>query len=727
MRPIQTYLVVEQRRRRKMRWKNSLRRGARRSGWGIGMLVSLGLASLVLAAILAYAGLTCDLPSPAMLSALLDPPGGLLLQPTRIYDRSGQHLLLVLDGGLGGQRQVISLDPANPEHAPQALVMATVATADPGFWNQPGFLLSDLTSSRNATLAETLVSDLLLSNEPPSLARNLRVRILAAQVTARDGREKVLEWYLNSANYGHLAFGAEAAAHLYFGIPASQLNLAEAVLLAAVAQSPALNPLDAPDAARANQNQAIVSLLTSGAITHQQADQALATPLVFQKQVVNSSNPAVAFTNLVEDEVAQVVGRARLERGGLEIRTTLDYDLQLQLICTLRTQLLRISTSTSAAALPEENGAADHCQAADLLPTISFTGPANPSSFLTDLAASGMLLDPQTGQVLAMVGDITAQGAESPVMSAHASGSLLTPFIYLAGFTRGMGPATLVWDIPSSLPPALSDQTNPGGKFHGPVRLRVALANDYLAPAAQLLAQIGPDVVWSSSLPFGLPALAGDSVPFSGGSLSPLQAAQAYGVLANQGVMAGQAGAASGASAPLQLSALLQVQDSASNTLLDWSEPAVRPIISPPLAYLVNQILSDEPARWPSLGSSNPLAIGRQAAAKLGQTADGQDTWSVGYTPQRLSVVWIGMKQGLSSPPGSNGNGAETGSQDTNPSGSQPRLDVRWAAGAWHALMQYANRDLAASGWTPPPGIQDGQCLRPIWAAAHPSLPERGQ
>ena len=74
-------------------------------------------------------------------------------------------------------------------------------------------------------------------------------RILAAQLTAYYGREKIVEWYLNSANYGHFAYGADAAARLYFSKPASQLNLAESALLAAVSQAPAINPLDAPQAA----------------------------------------------------------------------------------------------------------------------------------------------------------------------------------------------------------------------------------------------------------------------------------------------------------------------------------------------------------------------------------------------------------------------------------------------------------------------------------------------
>jgi membrane peptidoglycan carboxypeptidase len=705
MRPLETYLVVEQRRRRKTHRQNRVQQGSRRTAWGLGVLVGFGLVTLILAAVLAYASLTQDLPSPALLPALLDAPGGLLLQPTRIYDRSGQHLLLSLDSGQPGQRQVISLDAGIPDHLPQALVTATLAIEDPGFWNHPGFLWTDLTGSRNDTLAEKLVSDLLLSNEPPSLSRNLRVRILAAQVTSTYGREKILEWYLNNANYGHLAFGAEAAAQLYLGKPASQLNQAEAILLAAVAQAPALNPLDAPDAARTNQRQAVAHLLASGAITKQQADQAQAAPLAFQKAAADPGNPAIAFTHLVEDEVSQLVGRSRLERGGLEIRTTLDYDLQNQLNCTLRTQLLRIDTSTSDAALLVTGNASDECPAASLLPTNNFTNSSGGSSLSDNVAASGVIVDPQTGQILAMLGDVTSQGTEAPAMGGHASGSLLTPFIYLAGFTRGMSPATLVWDIPSSLPSSLSDQSNPDGKFHGPVRLRIAMDNDYLVPAAQILAQISPDVVWSSTSPFGLPSMSGESVPFSGGILSPLQAAEAFSVLANQGTMAGQAAAGSADSNSLELSALLVVRGSTADTLLDWTEPALRPIISAPLAYLVNQALSDEPARWPSLGSSNSLAIGLQAAAKLGQTADGQDTWTVGYTPQRVSVVWIGIKQGLNNPQSSGVGDKNTNRQDNNASGSQSRLDPRWSAGVWHALMQYASRDLPVVGWAVPAGI----------------------
>ncbi len=231
MRPLKTYLVIKRRRQRASWRRISFKRQTRRVGWGLGAFFGLTIVGLVMAAVLAYANLTRDLPSLARLPALLDSPSGVLLQPTRIYDRSGQHLLLSLDNGQAGPRKYISIDPTVPNHIPQVLVQAILATADPDFWNHPGFLWSDLTSSQISTLAESLVSELLLADEPPSLARNLRVRILAAQITAVYGRQKILEWYLNSANFGHLAYGVEAASQLYLGKPASQLNLAEIRLI----------------------------------------------------------------------------------------------------------------------------------------------------------------------------------------------------------------------------------------------------------------------------------------------------------------------------------------------------------------------------------------------------------------------------------------------------------------------------------------------------------------
>ncbi|MBA4380537.1 MAG: hypothetical protein C0393_07690, partial [Anaerolinea sp.] len=314
------------------------------------------------------------------------------------------------------------------------------------------------------------------------------------------------------------------------------------------------------------------------------------------------------------------------------------------------------------------------CEAARLLPTLP------PGIVLTNAAASALVLDSRSGQALAAVGD-TRPGQESAYLSAHPSGTLLTPFIYLTGFTRGLNPASLGWDIPRGAIANLDAQHLLGNQYHGPVRLRIALANDYLPPALTILEQMGADNLRRIAQSFGLNLPADGASPAglwleAGAAFSPLEIAAAYGIFANQGTLTGQA--ISGA--PLLPAAVLKVTGVDNSLWLDWTTPQFTPVVSMQLAYLMNHVLSDETARWPSLGHPNPLEIGRPAGAKLGLTRDGQNAWVAGYTPQRVVVVWMGNVEGSATLPG-------------------------LSADLWHALTQYAVRDLPPEAWTAPQGI----------------------
>ena len=681
MHPLTTYLLVNHRHHRRIRGRRSLQQRLQRTGLGLGALLGLTISAFLLLLTLAYADLSRDLPSPDALTVLLSPPAGLLLQPTRLYDRTGAHLLYTLETP-GGERRYLPLKSVSGEHLPDELAAAVVAAVDPGFWNHPGVLLNQLAAVRPATIAEQLVANLVLENDPPDVRRALRMRLLAAQITSRFGREKILEWYLNSANFGHLAFGADAAARLYLGKPASQLSLAESALLASVAQAPALNPIDAPQAARTAQQGLLDLLQASGALPPAQIEAARNQPLSLKAAPPPPANPARAFTTLALSQLARVFGQEKLERGGLVVTTTLDYDLQMQVGCTAQAQLQRLAGGTENGA-PSTSAA---CPAGRLLPNLGA-----PDTPLLGLQLSIVVTDPQNGQVLAYLGETDSSASETAVGAAHPAGSLLTPLIHLAAYSRGYNPASLTWDIPASLPASYGNQQNPDGRYHGPQRLRMALANDYLIPSAQLLDQIGPETVWKEGASFGLSLSAPEKLPFDGGTLTPVQAAQFFGVFANQGLLAGQGPAAgsllaqAGGVLPtsLETAAVLTVVDTDGVKLLDWSLPASRPIISSALAYLVNHVLSDEPARWPSLGYPNPFEIGRPAGAHTGQTASGASVWASGYTPQLVTVVWAGISTTPLTP-----------------------LNPRMAMDAWHAVMQYASRDMPAANWSPPAGIK---------------------
>lgn len=650
---------------------------------GCALSVSLLAALAALALAFAYTSLVQDLPSLDALPALLSPPDGLLLQPTRLYDRSGQHVILSLENPAAAGRQYLPLDDKASLHLPSALITATLAMSEPDFWSSPGFSLEGLGQDVHPTLAQRLVSELLLADEAPGLRRELRERLLAAQITAEFGRRQILEWYLNNANYGRWAYGADAAARVYFGKSAADLDLAEAALLAGIADRPSFNPLDAPLVARERQLQVLGVLRGLGHIGAGQAEAAMQQELHF-RAAIPLANPAPAFTALVWEQLAPFYDLNRLQRGGLQIITTLDYDLQLQSACAVATQIAHLAGEETEPLAFDGSP----CQAARLLPS-----PAPGEQGSGGLAANAVILDPHTGQVLALVGDST-RGPDAAHLAAHPAGSLLTPFIYLAAFARGSGPATLVWDIPGQLLPPLDQVQNADGKFHGPMRLRTALANDYRLPAVQLLYQVGPENVWRSAQQLGWVSLSspgGQGLALFEEEVTLLEAAQAFGVLDNQGILAGRLPSADGKQSErssLAPTAILRLEDAAGHTWLDWSVPQERPVVSAQLAYLLTHVLSDEAARWPSLGHPNPLEVGRPAAAKNGQTSTGDDAWTIGYTPQWVVGVWLGKAEAFAT---------EAGESERVPSTS--------AASLWHALMQYASQGQASQGWPVPPGL----------------------
>jgi membrane peptidoglycan carboxypeptidase len=649
-------------------------RGLVRRGQRLGLAffatLLLSLSALIAGVGLWYASLTADLPSISQVEELLDPGTGAFLQPTRIYDRSGQNLLLAVENP-GIPRRYLKIDPAASDHFSPELVRVAIALIDPSFWQNPGFLLSNLGSPQPVTIAERLALDLLLSQEPPGLQRALRMRILAAQLISQAGRPKVLEWYLNSAYFGRLSYGAESAARLYLDKSSSELTLAEVALIVPLAATPALNPLDSPVAALERQQAALDILFSQGTISADERSRAVGQELQLRKTAPENASLAPAFTSQVIADAAQRLGQQRLERGGLRITTTLDFDLQQQVGCLTATQLNRLQGRDIQVSLPEGGP----CQAARLLPTLSDTAllPA-------DLAMSAVILDPRSGQILALLGDRTLE-RETPALQTHEPGSLLTPFAAVAAFARGFGPATLMWDIPDVQEGEQIVRLT-AEDYHGPVRLRLAIANDYLGPQIRLIDQLGAPNVWRLATSLGLEGLSlerSSQTVLTGGRLTPLEVAAGYSAFANLGSVYGQRLPGAGAVKP---ASILYIENNNGLVLYDGQTAESQSLLSASLAYMVHAVLSDESARWHSLGFPNPLEIGRPAGAKTGASVQGRDAWVAGYTPLRMVVVWIGL-----------------------PGDAEARVDVRQAAAAWHALIQYTSRELPVADWQMPPGI----------------------
>ena len=627
------------------------KRGENRSRGAIlsfGLVLSLLLGSSIILGAFAYADLTRNLPSTQILPILLNPPDGLLLQPTRIYDRSGLQSLATFAPD-ESPRRYIPVSEQNAQYIPKELVNAVIVAADPDFETHSGYSLEGLDNfDLHPTIAQKLVNDLMLYNEPPSLRRAFRERLLAAQITSQFGRDQVIEWYLNSADFGNYAYGVEAAAQLYFGKPAVELTLAESAMLAATSQSPALNPHDAPLVAIQRGREILYVMRDLGLIPFELASISLGENPAIVPALPTPPGVAPAFLNLVLAQVDSQIPRGRIQRGGMVVISTLDYDLQKNAACVTEVYAARL------AGLPDPSA---ECDAARLLPSLP------PDSAFVDSSASAVILDPQTGQVLAMVGE-TVQGKETPLVAAHNPGSGLDAFVYLTGFTRGLSPASLTWDIPAQ-------EINPNfdGKYHGAMRLRMALANDYQGPVEILKTQMGVDNVGNIASSFGLDATH---------EVSLLDLASAYGSFGTQGVKFGQY-----VNDDFSPVTVLRVEGIDRGVLLDWSLPEAQTVVTPAMAYLMTNVLSDDPARLDTWGRQNVLELGFPAGAKPGQTSDGKDAWTIGFTPYVSVAVWTGI------------HGDDLAGEVT----------PRFPAALWNALMQAASQGKPNDGWSAPPGI----------------------
>ena len=561
-----------------------------------------------------------------------------LFQTTRIYDRHGVLLYEIFEEG---RRTWVPL-----EEIPLALRQATIATEDSTFYTNPGVdwhgilralwqsLIYGRPMSGGSTITQQLVRRLMFSPEERaerSLARKIKEISLALALTRTHSKDEILEMYLNEIYYGHLAYGVAAAAQTYFNKHVSELDLAECALLAGPPQAPSrLNPSVNPEGAKARQRVVLRLMVENGFITSEEAKAAYAQPL----KLVPPEHKMLAphFVLYVRKQLEEKYGPERVARGGLSVITTLDLRYQ---------RLAEEVARRHIAKLREEHGATN---------------------------AALVAIQPATGEILAMLGsvdyhDASIDGQVNMALSERQPGSSIKPITYVTALQRGLTLATVLWDIPTEIP--LGDgrvyrPTNYDGRYHGPVRLRAALANSYNVPAVKLLRKVGIAEMLETAHRMGIrglqrpPDYYGLSLTLGGGEVSLLDLTAAYATLANQGRYV----------APV---AILRVVDGQGRVLEEYEGPRPQPALDPRAAYLITDVLSDNEARTPAFGADSPLRLSRPAAAKTGTTSDWRDAWTVGYTPYRAVGVWVG-------------------NSDNRPMRELPGL--RGAAPIWHDFME---------------------------------------
>lgn len=626
----------------------------------------ISLFCLVGVSLLAWHWLLADLPD---VNALNQP---VALPSVRIVDRYGRALYDVIDQDYGRHTVLPLAD------IPLFLRQATIATEDKTFYSNPGvdFLgiaravwtntQSGSVVSGGSTITQQVVRNLLLSSEERgqiTIRRKLREMALAWQVTRRHSKDDILALYLNQSYYGGMAYGVEAAARTYFGKTAANLTLAESALIAGLPQAPALyNPLVNPDVAKSRQEVVLGLMLAQGTITPAQHDLALREPL----QYAATPYPVLAphFVMMVQAELDGLLSpEALAASGGVTVRTTLDLDWQNQAQKIVSEQIDLLNNP--------RNGALPHAAH----------------------NAALVALNPQTGEVMALVGNVDyfdekRQGAINMALMPRQPGSSLKPIVYAAGMTPDRAPtaaglpftpATLFYDVRTVFITHEQDPYVPvnfSRTEHGPVLLRTALASSLNIPAVIALDRVGVAAAMRQAALMGIGTLGEPneydlSFALGGGPVRLFDLTTAYAAFANGG-------------SRVTPSLILDVSDARGQVLFQPPPTTPKRVLDARVAWLISDMLSDDRARILSFGPDSILNIGRITAVKTGTTNDFHDNWTVGYTPDVVVGVWVGNAD------------------------NTPMFNVTGVSGAgpiWHMFMRSVLRGVPDKPFPQPEGL----------------------
>lgn len=527
---------------------------------------------------------------------------------TVFYARDGEVLYQT-----AGAHQPIKV---SLNQVPRPLILATLAAEDADFYKHKGVNPEALgravyknvftdDQQGGSTITQQLIKTTYLSPER-TVSRKLKEMTYAVSLESKFSKDQILERYLNEIYYGQQSYGVAGAARTYFGKELGQLDLAESTMLAGIASAPSLySPLGAnPQLSKQRQKYVLDRMvkLYPETITREMADAAYAKPLTYVKQEEVFRAPHFVF--YVKEQLSKIYGADVVDQGGLKVYTTLDLKKQ-----EIAEEEVRRGVN-AVAGFGATNGA---------------------------LVAE----DPKSGEVLAMVGSKDFQndaigGKVNVATSERQPGSSFKPFTYLAALKSGMPANTVLNDRPTTFGGSFRPR-NYDGTFRGNVTMRYALANSLNIPSVQLQDKVGTKASLDMAHDLGISTLNdpdryGLSLVLGGGEVKLLDMTSAYGVIANGGINPGR-------------STVTKVLDNDGKAIYE-RKAVPKQVLDPGIAYIMTNILSDNPARTPSFGPNSPLNFTRPAASKTGTTNDFKDNWTVGYTPNMVVGVWVGNSDG---------------------------------------------------------------------------------
>lgn len=547
------------------------------------------------------------------------------IESTKIYDRTGETILYELYGE--EKREIVSLDEIS-EYAKQAVI----ATEDANFYSHHGVDIWGIlravkinlgigkVTHGGSTISQQLIRSTFLTLEK-SIERKVKELILTLELERRYSKNQILEWYLNQVPMGINLYGIESSSKTYFNKSAKDLTIAEAATLAASIKAPSYySPFGKHLADLLGRKDYVINrMLAEGFITPEEAEQAKQQELEFAK--VAQTIKAPHFVLDVQEYLFDTYGKNFLEEKGYRVYTTLDWELQQVAEKAIEENIERINNYDAH-------------------------------------NASLVAIDPNTGQILAMIGSADWFGDPFPencipgkncqldpklnvatYRIGRQPGSAFKPFVYVTAFQNGYYAEDTVideltnfgvWGDSEYIP------QNYDGLFRGEVTLRQALAQSLNVPSVKVLLEMaGLQESIDTARRSGITTLKesasfyGPAIVLGGGEVRLLDMVSAYGIFATEGKKHPSI-------------SILRIEDSKGN-IIEEKKKTPRRVLQEEPTRILNSILSDNNARAPMFGYNSQLYFpDYQVAAKTGTTNNYRDAWTIGYTPNLVVGVWVG-------------------------------------------------------------------------------------
>jgi penicillin-binding protein 1A len=633
----------------------------RPGGWlvRVFLLVAIALPSLIISSP-SYAAYAAHLPDVTEVTKPVP-------TDTLVYAADGKTLLADLHApGYQHYEEPLS---AMGTYLPDAII----AIEDRNFYEEPGVdpmgiaraAIVDWKAHDNVQGASTITQQLVkirLVGDEPTVDRKLREALLAFEIEQRYSKTQILEMYLNGVSFGNSAVGSSAASQIYFHKQTSDLDLAQAAMLAGLVRGPTYyNPLLDWQNAKARQHDVLDAMVRAGYVSQDQADQAYAEDLSPPKHMFTPVNQIIArgFVSYVAGQLAKKYGSDMAYGGGLKVYTTLNLTLQ-------------------------QIGQA------------AITGSQQSMAWRRVQQGALVAIDPTSGAIIAMVSsanpDVNGGQYNLAVWPPRNPGSSMKIYTYTTAIASGRFTMTTpIRDSPISY---LDGTTwwrpqNYDGRFHGTLQLQQCMGNSLNVPAVKVELGVGVQNVVATARSMGAPPWTlhsdgsetnddplnsyGPSLTLGGYGETPLQMATGASVLAARGVLH-------------QPFAIARI-DQAGKTIYEHQDQATQ-VVDPRVAYIMAAIMSNDNNHALIFGRGTILNIrGYTVAVKTGTSDSFADAWTIGFTPHIAVAVWMG----------------------------NPDWRVKMTSGSdsfyvavppWHAFLAQALPTFGGNVWyQPPPGL----------------------